>query len=513
MAESFRLPWWFWRLQFQLLGGYRRVGAITLGYVALLGLGAWSWSRTGTTFAFIGGQLLNMMILIQSGMLGFGGCTSIFRAVLRDYQSKMFESHRMTAMTNMSLVIGYFGGATLQILALYLVNLIAGTVISYFAGAPIAQWVGGNLMLLSGSVTIWAMTIYAGVGLNKPINPVPGLFGIGILGFALALIPAAAVFSGIYSGILGVSLVLGRDVLAKLGISYLEDHVSFGLSAFQLLMTCFWLWAASRRYRRPDLPVFNAKGGLLLLLMWVVISLIGLRLMDEMLRGGNVFDERTVRSVPWIGTIIGALIISVIAIACAIETRAVIDRGRQPRDKLDRKSSVTVLLVSLVLAIGGLSLYLLYAWKEPQPTLIFGPWASRDAKRLLMSWLVHTAIPFALALISAQGIMTYFLLRPMPIKRLGGILILTLWTGPLVMDAMNMIYQAMSEVRHIQISWIWNCSPLGSISSAWQRDTGASPWVGLTVQAVVAVVAQIAGFRARCAWKPKLPAKQTAPAS
>lgn len=498
MAESFRIPLPFWKLQFQLLGGSRRMAGVTFAYALLVTVGAWSWSRADANFNTVASFMLNILVIIQGTILGVGGCNAVYRAVLRDYQTRMIESHRMTAMPNLTVVVGYLFGPTQQVLVLFLINVLAGIVISYDAGFPIDKWMLGHVTALSGSLTLWAMTVCAGVGLNKPISPVPGLLGIGVLSFLLTVVPAAGMMTGVYSGYLSLVLSWGsRNFITGLGPASFSDLSILGLLLVQQVFTGFWLWAAARRYRRPDLPIFSAKGGLLLLLLWTLISVIGFRVMDELIRAGSrLTEESTFRMASWIGTIIGGLIIAALAVAGTVESLILVRRGRQPRDRTDRCPPLAALILSFVILIGGLSVYFMYASQASEPT-IFGRLFSAGSRRWMTAWILYTIVPTLLALVTVEGIMTTLLMRPVPLKRLGGIIILALWAGPLMIDAISLLYQTITDAPGVSLSWIWGCSPLGTIASAWQRDWEAPLAVGLAVQVIIAVVAQLLALKQR----------------
>ena len=121
MGERVQLPWPMWRVQYQLLGGFRRLSAIVLVCAVVLVAGIFGLRRLGMPdpFTAVAGTALNFRTGIQVFLLILGGCQAVYRAMLRDHEGKMKESHRLTPMSNITVVLGYLFGSTLQISSLF----------------------------------------------------------------------------------------------------------------------------------------------------------------------------------------------------------------------------------------------------------------------------------------------------------------------------------------------------------------------------------------------------------
>ena len=79
--------------------------------------------------------MVNVMLGIQAALLVLHGCNAIHRVLLRDYQTRMFESHRLTPMSNHAVVLGYLIGGGGHPLMMFGVNLVFGTILSFLGSS------------------------------------------------------------------------------------------------------------------------------------------------------------------------------------------------------------------------------------------------------------------------------------------------------------------------------------------------------------------------------------------
>jgi len=81
-------------------------------------------------YARVNAVWLVIMTVAQGVFLLLLAPSAIRRAVQRDFDSGMIESHRLSPMSNLKIVLGYVTGAPIQALMLYALSLVFG---SYFA--------------------------------------------------------------------------------------------------------------------------------------------------------------------------------------------------------------------------------------------------------------------------------------------------------------------------------------------------------------------------------------------
>ncbi|MFQ5592350.1 MAG: hypothetical protein ACE5HE_14405, partial [Phycisphaerae bacterium] len=196
MHEGFQFPTAIIRVQYHLLGGRRRLLAIACICLAALVAGTMALRQLlwHAKPAVLAGWILNGLAAVQIVVVALGGCHAVYRAMLRDHDAKMLESHRLTPMSNLTVVIGYLFGSTIQILVVLAVIALFGCALTFLGGYPVADWVYGNALLLNSAVTLWSIVLLAGLHASKPINPAPLILGVVVLGnVGVVAVPAAGV--------------------------------------------------------------------------------------------------------------------------------------------------------------------------------------------------------------------------------------------------------------------------------------------------------------------------------
>lgn len=510
MNEAVLSPFPFVTLQYHLLGGHKRMGMVTFAYVVIVILACWGWSRSVSDFSAVGGNILNIIACTQVGFLFLGGANAIYRATLRDFQTRMIESHRLTPMSKLSVVIGYMIGAPLQVELLFVLNLISGSIISLLSSLPVSEWIIGNLCLLNASLTVYAFAAFAGVGTNKPISAAPVVVAVGMLSAFAFLIPPIGVLSGFYSTGIAVSMLIARGAVFSLPAGAGSYHsIAVILAPLQLFATAFMIWASARRYRRPDLPVFNALGGVVLLLAWFVLTILAIEVFqaDSALRARFPRDDSPL-IVSWIGSLLGGLLIAALAVMGTVETLSAIVRGRFPRDKSDRISARSTLIANIVI-FGASSLWFVFRqWRDS-----FGDWdymyqiADEGLSGTPYQLALITVGVVLLTLLTVLGIMRWAFARPVPAKRLAIVCVIALWLTPLMVDLARIIYFISMDLP-VSLTFVWNCSPLGAMVSVWypQLETKLVP--GLVFQAIAAGIFMWIGHTT---WQKAIPAAATPP--
>jgi hypothetical protein len=487
MGEPFQLPVAMWRVQYDLLGGYRRLLIVTSVYLTLLTVvagGVYQLMPKADlpSFAPVG---LNILTGIQALILILGGANALHRAAMRDYQTKMIESHRLTPMSSPGVVLGYLFGPTFGVLILFCGNVAFGVVLTFMGRLPISAWLFGNLLMLAGAVMLWSMAVFVGLRSAKPINLSAVLFIVGLFSASgIWVLPGLAALLGAYPLLMSFGVISGKTSLHA-------PSVAAVMSA-TLVLTVYWLSAAAAKYRRPDLPALNAKRGLVLLVLWLVLGTGGIvafktlsgRMIQAWPGGGDP------NQVQWIATMIIALAIAIIPLNGAVHCRMLIARGASLRDRWDRVpiqmvALVSVLLICLVMGLLGISV-----WGEFHPhASSAGPWARSFTACLI-------------AVLAFCGLLVFVHSCPKPSMVPVLLFLLLMWALPPLGD-----YLRAELVRHYrdpcEFSFLLGCSPAGTLILAWS-DVKAPVGVGLIVQGFVALVTIFLGAK----WGRKL---RTAP--
>jgi hypothetical protein len=419
---------------------------------------------------------LNFLAALQAFIAAFGGCNAVHRAMLRDYETKMIESHRLTPMSNGGVVLGYLFGSTLQIMLVLIVVALFGAVLGLLGGVPVASWFYGNLLVFLGAVTLWSLVVFSGMRPAKPVNPAGVILAVALLGhIGLLVLPAAGLLLSVYPIAMGVALLMGATTPSGPAIAL--------LTLLSVLLTAFWIVAAATKYRRPDLPALNASRGLILLCIWLLLGAFGIIAYS---RAGAViplaWSGPDVTATQWATTLALSLLIALVPLNGAVECRILIRGGAAARDWVDRVPDWLVavlggLMICLVMALAGLPLW---------PTLIGG---SVDPAQLgavyWRAWL-YTLAACVLALLFARGLLVVaysFFKSP---RGPAGALILATWAGPLLLDyILADVFRDYGEA--LTFSWLFGCSPPGTIVAVW-KELPASLWQGLIPQLVLALL-------------------------
>ncbi len=494
MRERFQLPIPMCRVQYQLQGGNTRMLVTAIVCAALLTFGFLGFRRLfhDEPLASVADWSLIFLAGMQMLVAVFGGCNAVHRATLRDYETKMIESHRLTPMSNISVALGYLFGSTLQTMVVYIMVIGFGVVLTVWATSGLNAWLQGNLLILAGAVMLWAIVVFAGMRPAKPISPAGPLIGIAAVGnIGLVALPGVGLLVGAYAIIGGITTITSGSGTGAGGVG--------ALVFVAMLLTVFWLTAAAAKYRRPDLPALNAFRGLMLLAIWLVFATLGIAA-QAFISTGSFFpiDDEIIRN-QWVATMILSLVVALVPLNGVVACRLLISRGALPRGRWDRASDLVVAFVAAAMICLAMGLIGIERCQEDVPR-----WLSLDGAidPCVLLWLL-TGVVCLSALLSARGlfVLSYGLLgKP---RLIAGLVLALAWGGPsgaaLVIAEATHVYN-----EPLEVGWLFGCSPVGSLVTLWtDLETPLAP--GLTLQVLLAAVATLAAWyvgRRRFAQRP-----------
>ena len=227
-----------------------------------------SWTTVDANWMGIISALQGLLLLLMTP-------SAIRKAVQRDFDSGMIESHRLTPMSNLKIVLGYLAGAPIQPLLLYAASLVIG---SFFAArlsagpgaklmstasAVVAGWFFSHGCLLVLALLFASLTLLFAMSSRGKAN----LIGVAVLiGFVggwslLSLVPGLALITGLM-GFGGIFNALSART--RTGV----DASAIVIAALlQFLFAMIFIRAACTRLRAPDRPLFSLPLALALLLL------------------------------------------------------------------------------------------------------------------------------------------------------------------------------------------------------------------------------------------------------
>ncbi len=496
MRERLQIPSAMWRVNFDLLGGVRRTTAAGVGYAMIVTVGLVGFRQlfADTPTSTFADTAVPIIASFQALIIIIGGANAIFRALTRDFDTKMIESHRLSPMSNISIVLGYMFGPTIQITVLFLVNLVIGTMMTILAKGSVPDWLIGNAVLYVGATVAWAITVFGGVKLSKPFNPMGFIMPVGFLSALWLVIPGGGLLSTSFSNILAWRIMGGHSSIPQVALAIVL------LVDFSVIL--FWLSAAAAKYRRPDLPALNALRGMIFLVVWLLVGSASVWAFELITSKSMIsLHNRSSLSVQWVCTMISAIVMATVPISGAVGCSVLVGRGTAPRDWSDRASELLVTVLSGFLIVGIMALVGWKAWhlaiemqfnpeKIPQTDL---PLWKQAAVR---AWVL-SGLTCMLALLTMRNWLVFIYNAAKKPRPGAAILLFLVWVAPTMGDYVRALVVAERDgLQHFVASWLFSCSPVGTLLIAWGH-VEAPLRIGLIFQAVIAVITAWMAWRVK----------------
>ena len=472
MGERFEIPLPMWRALYQVRGGHARVIGVPVILAVAMGVGILLLYRftTSRDFALAASTVVRILMWVECIVLLLGGSNAIHKAMLRDYETRMIDSHRLTPMTNVGVALAYLIGPTFQILAVFLTMAIMGGLLASMAGMSIKDWAIGHLFVFNGVLTFWAFSVFLGMRLGKPVAPGAIVILIAAFSFAIMFFPGLGLLAWTYTMVLGFWLITGSSPVSVPAL--------YAITAVNVTLTVFWVTTSAARYRRPDLPGLNPGRGMVLFVLWLLLATGGIVLFDYATRTTMItaFNAEGTR-IQWLLTMVSSLAIATVPISGAVECSLLARQGRALRGWGDRIDSLSIALLAAVLicavmvGVGwsiqpGIGSGIGDSWADRRP------WAWSITACLCACLTVRNLLELTSQWARGRGLITAFLL-------------LLLWGLPPVLDGVRADLLGGSSGT-TDLSALLGCSPAGMIAAAWlPLDIRLLP--GAIVQGLIAV--------------------------
>ncbi len=449
------------------------------------------------TFAGVNAVWLMIMTAAQALFLLLLGPSALRRAVQRDFDSGMIESHRLSPMSNLKIILGYLTGAPVQAGLLYAVSLLFG---SYFAAryalspglggviglrATLLGWYSAQGCMLLLSFMIGALILLSSIATHGKANIVGILVLIGFIGgwVAIVFIPGISLLLGVMSGGVLVGLITPAKVSG-------DPSVILVAASLQLVFGIIVLAAACGKLRAPERPLFSIHLGLILLAAWGVTLVTGLHIAPKY---DWLFSEwREYTYVQLVASTIAFMLIGFFPLITAAVNLYYRDRAAGYDERTGKLKWVALHLMPVLLA-GATVLCLLLMLGAIDRTQL-----PRVAHGAFQHWPAWTAIGAALLLSFWTDFHWVYFLKAYVRRPMIGLLIAiaVLKGGPLLLDGtVQFAVEEMGEGRWNGYGYLTGLSPLGTLIFVPQG--GPAIWTGLGVQAVVAFGATLLARRAR----------------
>lgn len=462
------------RVSFTLGGGWRISLAALIAYFGLAAVlsGVVYSNATPADYSAISGVFLMLVTLLQGAFVLLVATTAIRTAVLRDFDTGMLESHRLTPLSSRNLVLGYLVGPPLQALVLFGGGLVLGGFYAAnytppfgFSAPDAGDWYYGQGCLLMVGLLVASLVLLTALSTAGKTNLIVMLLIVAVIGgwLVVPLVPGMALATGVLSTLNFLGSFAGYPNM--IGSS---ATMPWTLS-IQFLLIVILLLAACRKVRAPHAPAFSVPLGIALLLVWGVALVVGW----QMIQSVSWFADRdTPVLAQWVASVGFFLLIALVSLAGVAgvrhqETRVhFLLHGKLP-PILRPIDGVVLLVAGLALALMGSIL----PSALPRTAAVL----SVPAAAIVLSlWTDYVII--GLALSRGMGLFRVLLFSWLVLKGL-----------PLLADgAAALANAAMTGGEPHMVWWLSAFSPLGSLFMQTLNPSAVGP--GMAFQVCVAVV-------------------------
>ncbi|MBN1491344.1 MAG: hypothetical protein JXA69_15630, partial [Phycisphaerae bacterium] len=276
-------------VQFRLSGGWRNALLVLCGYgvlLAVLAVFTFHGPIKVSSKTVASGWLITMN-MIQTGLLVLVGTGAVRRAILQDFTTGLFDSHRLTPMTGPAAVLGYMIGPNVGPLMFLGINAAAGLVLCPMCGHPIPEWLLGIGFELMFALLLWAFAAVSALGTQGSAKLVVLiLFLAAVGGWAIiVLVPGIGLLAlGVLAAMLNLMPGIAGTMMPGTSLATLT-------LAAQGVLGAILFWAAVRKYRRPDLRAFPIWLALALVGSQAVMGGVGIHLWSRRPRALNEFPS------------------------------------------------------------------------------------------------------------------------------------------------------------------------------------------------------------------------------
>ncbi len=447
--------------QFNLRGGWRNTLIYSVGYFILIGAAMWISAAypSNHTVDVLGGWLHGLLALQLLTLVVYGSLR-VSSAVRADMSGGAIESHRLMPMSPMSAAFGYLLGAPAQGIALAVVNFILGSLALDGAGVPFQRWLVANFMIGAFALMIWAIS--ANIAFSSRGGFAVVLVGIIVSAFTNGLIMSLVPGLGVLT-----CPIITRSVFDLSGSA---ASFSFAFAAAligQFMIGAICVLSAANKYRSVEGVGLTPALGLLLVLAWVAISVVGIKNIRE-------FTFPYMNSEPasqFTATVIATLFISLIPLSGTARAGVLWAHG----DSNSRGKPVS--LIWVIVAVTAFTCVLMLVHPRLGDEFQLQPLLAETAAQVLIFAVTMGLLFHAVYLTGVRG---WIVATPW---------ILLTWGLPLVAD---MVQSAMNNSG--EMGMISTISPIGAVIKIWKPDP-QSALRGLLIQTGLALVPMLLVLR------------------
>lgn len=435
---------------------------------------------------------LGFMTIIQGALYLLVAPSAVRRSVLRDFQTGMIESHRLSPMSGAKVVLGYLTGPVAQAAEIYGVTLVLGGGfaigvaqsmgapggLSYF-GSVVGGWYFLQVALATLGFMIATLGLLIALATKGKGNLVGWLVAIGIFGgsVGVALVPGLALLTGVMTG----GSIIGA--LTKAAVTT-DPTATLAAMASQATLGAIFAASAARLVRHPERSLFSVFYGMALLVVTAVILAVGLTQSGNYpwLFGRDASDSMAALHMMSSISVLAAVALLPLWAAAWEQHRLEVERafGAAVEPRRLRAARLAPLAVALLCVASWFAFYRCTPSEHESAPLAQA--FARGEYRLAMGAAIFLAI-WTIACLLYWGRSRN--LRPWFVALVWLLLLCVIPVG--VERIMYEVMSAESGRRAAYVPWAATVSPLGTLIACTSYTLNAAVWAGLGAQAAIAL--------------------------
>jgi hypothetical protein len=438
------------------------------------------------------GSAVGILLMCEAVLLFFIASGQIKKALLRDFTTDMITSHRLSAMSGYTAVLGYVTGPIMQILSISAVIWVAMHVFLSLSGPSVGYgWVSTlaipsilYAIMLCAAATLWSLGVLIGLSTRGKA----GVMGVVVF---LAISNNTSMFKivpGLY--VLFPLTEIVTNNIATAGSIAFDARALLASALIQTMLTLVFVIAAARKFHRDDVPAFTPTLAHVLLAICSLTSAVAFKYWRPSVASVIVSVEFTVDPANQMLMTLASLALLCllpVAVGASAEARwakrAAADAQfapRRPTAFYASAASATAVALGIMLVVTG---------KTFQEQL-----TSTGGVFLTAGHVVKMALAFLLAMVTMSGLLRYCYGIGMGGMTVGSFAIALLWLAPLLAEvAWSVLMDVHSSFGY---SVLFTISPIGTWAAVL-KNLDAPVTAGLGVQGACAVGALLLAHRVR----------------
>lgn len=440
---------------------------------------------------------LIIMTALQALFLLLLGPGAIRRAILRDFQTGMIESHRISPMSGSEVAAGYLTGPVFNLLALVATGALLGTYfamrVSTIIPGTVASWWAGLVCMGFLALFLSSMVLLGSLATRGKANIVGLLIPVVMLGgwAIVAYVPGLALLGGVMTAANAVKLIKGGTAIVG------DPRVAVWTVFAQLVFSTIFLIAAAEKVHSPQRPLFNLPLVFVLMLASALLLFVGVKYTDQLVgfapyRGLSVYQI--------IGSTVVFMAVAQFALISASVERFRVDCAAALGDAPGAAKRIAAGLTPYALTLIAMLLIAGVYWLvRNAPLRVEDPYLEQSARH---AWpAAAIALALLMTFLTDANLIYVGAARRWAALRIVVVSAIVLKALPLLLDGavifvsnLNADVSGDEAMQYVQ-AYFSGASPIGTLILC--AHEGGNPWPGLAAQIVIMLASAMWAMQTR----------------